>query len=85
MEWLLLDGKIMNQQGQIAIGWIITAGIFMAGVIFGGGRIVQSVSEIQSNQLEQKSIIQQLTKNETDILTLLGRQDERIKTLEAKK
>mgnify|MGYP001590784211 FL=1 len=76
---------MQTRKGQIAIGWIITAGIFMAGVIFGGGKIVESVSHIGETQIKQDVLLQQLVKNETDISILLGRHDERIKTLEAKK
>ena len=72
------------RQGQFVTGWMIALGIFSVGIIFGGGKIVQSVAEIKASQINQASILIQLTKNETDILTLLARQDERIKFLETR-
>ena len=74
----------MRNKGIIEIGWIITIGLASVATVFGYGRIVQSVDEIRANQIQQTEIVKQLTKNETDILILLGRQDERIKFLENK-
>ena len=67
----------MRNKGIIEIGWFIALGLASVGVIFGYGKLAQSVDEIKANQIQQTEIVKQLTKNETDILILLGRQDEK--------
>lgn len=71
--------------GQIAIGWIISGGIFLASVVFGAGSLAMKVTSVSSAQEEQKDINQQLTKIQTDILVIIGKQDERLKFLENNK
>ena len=74
----------MRNKGIIELGWVITIGLASVAAVFGYGKLAQSVDEIKANQIQQTLIVQQLTKNETDILILLSRHDERIKFLEKK-
>lgn len=67
------------------MGWIVSGGVFLASVVFGAGSLAMKVTNVSSAQEEQKGINQQLTKIQTDIIQLLGRQDERLKFLENNK